>query len=101
MEVNKRIETNPIDETANVEVVEPVTEAPEPVAKKKPVIGIVTDCLKLNVRKKATIGAKVAEVIPAGTKVTIDKEKSENGFYKVKTPSGVSGFCMDKFITIK
>ena len=76
----------------------PVEEAPIPVV--KPVIGTVSKCPKLNVRKKPNLNAKVVTVIGVNCKVNIDEDKSTNDFYKVTTESGVEGYCMKDFIVI-
>lgn len=68
---------------------------------KKSVVGIVTDCLKLNLRNKPDHDATVLMVIPALTEVVIDMEASTDYFYKVCTAAGLAGFCMRKYIAIR
>lgn len=68
---------------------------------KKTIVGVVTDCLRLNLREKPDPGATVLMVIPASTEVTIDLEASTDKFYRVCTAAGVEGFCMRKYITIR
>lgn len=82
--------------------VQPVDDAiPETgIVEAKPVTGVVTDCLKLNVRKAPSIDAEVAAAIPALSEVVIDMDKSTADFYQVSTPNGIQGFCMKKFIAI-
>lgn len=65
------------------------------------VIGFVSGCSKLNVRNEPNINAIVECVISALDEVEIDEAKSTNKFYKVCTESGVCGYCMKKYITIK
>lgn len=72
-----------------------------PTVAEKPVHGIVTDCLRLNVRKEPEIDAEVVTVIPALSKVTVDLDASTETFYKIRTAVGVEGFCMKKFIAIR
>ena len=82
------------------EVVEEVIEetvAPEP----KDVLGVVTDCNKLNVRTNPSTSAEIVTEIKAGTKVMINEEESTADFYKICTEAGVEGFCMKKFITVE
>lgn len=64
-------------------------------------IGVVTDCIRLNVRKSPNIDAEVAAIIPALTEVIIDENESSDTFYKVCTSDGISGFCMKKFIATR
>ena len=93
---------------SNKEVkIEPVTEQPmEVVTEETPgetpaKIGVVTGCVKLNVRKKPDVKADVVCEIVCLSEVVVDEEASTSEFYKVYTVSGVDGFCMKKFITIK
>lgn len=80
----------------------PVDEAVVPADVMKDfVCGVVTDCLKLNVREAASPDAEVLAVIDALSEVVVDADASTNEFYKVRTTAGVEGFCMKKFITLK
>lgn len=67
----------------------------------EPTSGIVTDCLKLNIRKEPSANSRIVCVIDCLTEVIIDKEESTDEFYKICTVSGIEGFCMKKFITIQ
>lgn len=65
-------------------------------------IGVVTNCSKLNVRKTPNVNSSVSGVINLNDEVMIiDIEKSTDEFYKVRTESGLKGFCMKKYIKIK
>lgn len=75
--------------------IEELTEAP------KTIMGIVSDCTKLNVRKAPNSEADVVCTIPVSTKVQIDEVESTEDFYKVCTEAGVEGYCMKKFIMIE
>lgn len=77
-------------ETAEVEVVEEPTPAPE---YKK---GVVVGCTKLNVRKAAKADAKIIGTLDAGASVTIYGETGE--FYKV---GPCNEYCMKKYISVK
>ena len=80
-----------------VEVVEPeVTQEPE--EETTGLIGVVTECTKLNVRKAPNTDAAVVTTLSLGTEVMIDEENSTEEFYKVYTGTGVEGYCMKKFI---
>ena len=68
------------------------------VLEEKTIIGIVSNCSKLNVREKPTKASEVKCVLNEGTEVIIDIEKSTNTWYYVITPSGIEGYCMNQFI---
>jgi outer membrane biosynthesis protein TonB len=115
LEILANDETTPEEESKAVEPetpvqeekpVEPeVTEIPEvPEEPKKPMIGVVVNCQKLNVRRRPRIDpnpASVIAVLKALTEVEIDEKKSTDDFYKIFTAAGVEGFCMKKFIAIR
>lgn len=65
------------------------------------VVGVVTDCSKLNVREKPKANAKILTEIPVKSDVIINEEESTKEFYKVCTATGVEGYCMKKYITIQ
>lgn len=89
-----------------VKVEAPVVEeapvaTPDPVVEEtNEIIGVVTDCLKLNVRKEPNKDADILCEIMLAAEVMVDKAKSTEDFYKVVTASGVEGYCMKKFISI-
>lgn len=115
--VNKEVEKEQVvaEETLEEQVVEAVEENTEE-AVETPVeetteevveeasddeildIGVVTDCLKLNVRKQPSKDAEVLKTIDALTEVVILKEV--NDFYEVALKTGESGYCMKKYIAI-
>ena len=68
---------------------------------KKPIIGIVSDCLSLSVRKKPDPNGDLLMVIPAFTEVAIDRKASTDNFYRICTAAGIEGFCMKKYITVR
>lgn len=115
--VNKEVEKETVvEETVEEQVVEAVEENTEEVVEatveetKEEVveeaaaddeilgIGVVTDCLKLNVRKQPSKDAEVLKIIDALTEVVILKEV--NDFYEVALKTGESGYCMKKYIAI-
>lgn len=94
----------------------PKVEQNEPVAKNekrietpvveeaRPVFGVVTNCKKLNVRTKPNRIARNTNVIlevAAGTELLIDLDKSVGDWYRVQHASGVEGYCMKTYITLK
>lgn len=76
-----------------------VLEVKEP-EKVEPVVGIVTDCIKLNVRKEPDANAEIVCTIDASTDLIINEEESAKDFYKICTVAGIEGYCMKQFITI-
>lgn len=70
----------------------------EPLA---PVIGVVTNCARLNLRAEADGDAEVITTIDANTEVSVDMENSTDLFYKVCLPSGIEGFCVKIYIAIR
>ena len=60
---------------------------------------LVANCKKLNVRKKPDMNSDVLEIIVENDEVEIE-ELNDSDFYKVITSSGVSGFCVKKYISV-
>lgn len=94
--------------TPNVD--EPVIESNETVVDEEPteevesdpvVIGIVTDCLKLNIRKEPNKNSDPVCVIDALSELVIDLKASTFNWFKVETKDGIKGFCMKKFIAVR
>ena len=85
----------------NEAVVKPVEVQNGVEEKVDPVIGIVVDCSKLNVRRNPNQNSEVVCEIDAGSEVTICEEESTIEFYKVYTAAGAEGFCMKKYIRTK
>lgn len=81
-----RIKAHPIDEVASCE--------PENKT------GVVTDCIKLNVRIEPNLQSDVLCTLDCLTWVKIDESESTDEFYKVCTSAGIEGFCMKKYIAV-
>lgn len=64
-------------------------------------LGVVTGCERLNVRKEPSLTSTIVCEIENQTEVMIEEAESTEDFYKVFTVSGIDGFCMRKFIEIK
>lgn len=100
---------NPNTEDAKiVDTVEETTEQtgtdnkePKKAPEKKTIKGVVTECIKLNIRKEPSLTAAIVEEISALAEVKIDREASTDDWYSVQTESGKSGFCMKKYISTK
>ena len=71
----------------------------EPEAKKE-IAGIVTNCVRLNVRKEPNFDADILCTIDVSTNLIIDEEESTDEFYKICTSAGIEGYCVKTYITI-
>ena len=80
---------------ATIPEVETVVEANE-----EPQYGVVTDCVKLNVRKEPDGDSKILCTVDAKDELVIVESESTEDFYKVITPKGVEGFCMKRYVTV-
>lgn len=100
-EVTEEVTEEAVEEVVEeaVEEVEEVKEVVKPVS--GTTTGIVDNCDKLNVRISPIMSATPLAVISKDNEVQIDMANSTSEWYKVTTPSGVEGYCMKKFITIK
>lgn len=67
----------------------------------KPFIGVVTDCVKLNVRETPDPNGRILTVITALSTVTVDLEASTDTFCKVRTEGNVEGYCMKQYIHLR
>ena len=92
------MQNNPQNKTPRPDVKEPSVK---PTAAEKPFIGVVTDCLRLNVRKEPDADAPVVAIVDALTQVTVDVEASTELFCKVHTLDGIEGFCMKQYIQLR
>lgn len=63
--------------------------------------GVVTDCVRLNLREAPELESKIVCTIECLSEVQISEAESTNDFYKVYLASGINGFCMKKFISIR
>ncbi len=63
--------------------------------------GTVTASDGLNIRKGATTSADIITAVPYGTRLTlVSTQKYNSVWYKVKTPSGVVGYCSGTYLKI-
>lgn len=65
------------------------------------IIGVVTDCLKLNIRKEPDKDSKVVVVVTCLDELKIDPATSTDDWYAVCTVTGIEGFCMKKFVAVR
>ena len=94
-----------VDETQPETVVdapETVVDAPETQPEvKRPKKGVVENCAYLNVRADGSMDANILTTIRRGTRVQIDESGSTDDFYKIRTASGVDGFCAKQYIDVQ
>lgn len=67
---------------------------------KKPLMGVVVNCMNLNIRKEPTQASQSLGIIGSDTVVTVCNNEPISGFYKVRTGDGISGYCMSEFIKL-
>lgn len=65
------------------------------------IIGVVTDCLKLNIRKEPNKNSEVVVIVTCLDELRIDPEASTDDWYAVCTATGIEGFCMKKFVAVR
>ena len=75
--------------------------APEIVEEETPVVGVVSGCGKLNVRKEPSVEAEIVCEVLVGSELMIDESASTKIWVKVCTAAGSEGFCMRKFVEIQ
>lgn len=83
-----------------VDVEEVVEETVETAATPEESAGIVCNCKKLNIRKKADVNSKSIGILELNDEVGIIDD-SDKTFYEIVTEKGVHGYCMKKYIKIK
>ena len=100
MSTNPEVEQTPVSEPETIEevVAEPVTQEE---AIPETVIGVVSGCGKLNVRKAPDINSDVVCEVVLKSELVINPDKSTSNWYSVCTAAGFEGFCMKKFVEIK
>lgn len=64
-------------------------------------VGVVTDCLKLNIRKEPNKDSEVAAIVTCLDELMIDIDASTDDWYAVCTAAGIEGFCMKKFVAVR
>lgn len=101
MSRNKKAKNQVVEETVmdvQVDEIDEVEETSDVVT--DTVVGIVVNCVKLNIRKEDTITAKVLCEVTKGSELTVDLTKSNPDWLNVTTVDGVAGFCMAKYVSL-
>lgn len=68
---------------------------------KKEVVGVVTNCDRLNIRKFPKPNAEILCDVAALSNLLIDLNNSTNEWLSVCTETGIEGYCMKKFVVVK
>lgn len=67
----------------------------------EPIIGIVANCERLNIRIQPNIEAITLCRCYAGDELMIDLRQSTDDWFSVCTSIGIEGFCKKEFVEIK
>lgn len=94
--VDEQAPENVVEDVVDETVKEPIEETPA-----APVTGVVTNCLKLNIRENPNTDSKVVCEVTMLDELVIDEEASTDEWFKVYTEMGVEGFCMKKYVAVK
>ena len=93
-EVNDSVEDAiEIDDSVSADEIVEETESPS-------LIGVVSGCAKLNIRKESNITSDPVCIVPEKSVLLIDQDLSTDEWYKVYTETGMEGFCMKKYVTV-
>lgn len=65
------------------------------------IVGVVTDCLKLNIRREPCKDSEVVAIVTCLDELKIDLNASTDDWYAVCTVVGIEGFCMKKFVAVR
>ena len=91
----REMKTKKVDENVTNVVVETTVTVEDGI--NEPVFGAVSECMKLNIRKKPNTKSDVLGVLNKNEKVEIDMTYENKDWYKLTS----GGYCMKKYITIK
>lgn len=83
--------------------VKPEVKSAAPVQPTKPITknGVVSDCAKLNIRDGASTTANVLCTVDVNSELVVYINENFGEFYKVCTASGVEGYCMKNYVSLK
>lgn len=89
------------EETGEETVEETVEKTVEEKAVINDVIGTVTGCSKLNIRSKPSVNSNVLTEVLMLSELKIDTGNSNEEWFKVCTETGIDGYCMKKYVSLK
>ena len=87
-----------VEEIIEEPVVEEVVE--ESKNSHESLVGYVTGCEKLNIRKDPYIKSDIVCVVSEKDVLLVDQNKSTNEWYRVYTETGFDGYCMKRYVTV-
>ena len=95
------VKNDAIDETkiANASENTEISET-TPITEPKFSKGVVSNCVKLNIRKAPDKTAPVIGVVNVGAELKINIFESSDSWYKVTTKNKKNGYCMVDFVTL-
>lgn len=64
-------------------------------------VGVVSNCLKLNVRTEPNKDSDVVAIVKNLDELKIDLVTSTDDWYAVCTVAGIEGFCMKNFVSVE
>lgn len=92
-----------VEDTVEEHIEETVEVVEEPLedAAVETIIGIVSDCTKLNIRKLPSPDADKVTVVEAGMPLMVNLDNSTGKYYKVYTESGLEGYCLKDYVAVR
>ncbi|MBS4930268.1 MAG: SH3 domain-containing protein [Clostridiales bacterium] len=94
--------TNRNKQTPKITSAETISESnKEEVTEEKIIIGSVANCKTLNIRKQPSKSSEVICTLRVTEEVIINKAKSNENWFNIKTKSNIEGFCMKDFVNVK
>lgn len=84
-----------VEELDDTEGIEEIGAAVEPK------FGIVSNCVKLNIRTEPNIESEILCMVDAGARLMIDPANSNDGWFNVYTNAGIEGYCMKEYVEIE
>ena len=80
-----------------------IQESTEPAAvhQEVPMVGVVADCLRLNIRAYPSNLSAVVGNVTCLSEVLVTESESVGDYYKITTSDGTTGFCMKKYIVFR
>ncbi len=67
----------------------------------EPKFGVVSNCVRLNVRTEPNINSEILCMVDAGVRLMIDPANSNEGWFNVFTNAGIEGYCMKEYVEIE
>lgn len=63
-----------------------------------PIVGTVFGCYQLNVRERPDLESRSIGILSSGDHITIRPFRPDSKFFRVRTESGIEGFCLKSYI---